>query len=80
MGFFDKLKSGLGKTKDAVFGQINNVLKHCRKVDENLLDELEEIMITADIGVNITEEIIEELRDRKPELVYFDESYQGEYA
>lgn len=64
MGFFDKLKAGLGKTKDAVFGQINNVIKNCRKVDEDLLEELEEIMITADIGVETTENIIEILRDR----------------
>ena len=64
MGFFDKLKAGLGKTKDAVFGQINNVIKNCRKVDEDLLEELEEIMIMADIGVETTERIIDELRDR----------------
>ena len=64
MGFFDKLKAGLGKTKDAVFGQINNVIKNCRKVDEDLLEELEEIMITADIGVETTERIIDDLRDR----------------
>lgn len=64
MGFFDKLKSGLNKTKEAVFGQINNVIKNCRKVDEDLLEELEEIMIMADIGVETTENIIDELRDR----------------
>lgn len=64
MGFFDKLKAGLGKTKEAVFGQINQVIKNCRKVDEDLLEELEEIMIMADIGVETTENIIDELRDR----------------
>ena len=64
MGFFDKLKAGLGKTKDAVFGQINNVIKNARKVDEDLLEELEEIMIMADIGVETTEMIIDELRDK----------------
>lgn len=64
MGFFDKLKAGLGKTKDAVFGQINNVIKNYRKVDEGLLEELEEIMIMSDIGVETTERIIDELRDR----------------
>lgn len=64
MGFFDKLKAGLGKTKDAVFGQINNVIKNCRKVDEELLEELEEIMIMADIGVETTETIVERLRDK----------------
>ncbi len=64
MGFFDKLKAGLGKTKEAVFGQINQVIKNCRKVDEELLEELEEIMIMADIGVETTEGIIDELRDK----------------
>ena len=47
MGFFDKLKEGLMKTKNAVFGQVNEVIKNFRKVDESLLEELEEIMICA---------------------------------
>ena len=64
MGFLDKLKSGLSKTKNAIFGQINNVLKSFVRVDEDLLDELEELLIMSDVGVNATEEIIEELRDR----------------
>ncbi len=64
MGFFDKLKEGLKKTKDAVFGQVNEVIKNFRKVDESLLEELEEIMICADMGTNTTEKVIEELRDR----------------
>ena len=64
MGFFDKLKQGLTKTKNAVFGQINEVVKNFRKVDEEFLEELEEIMICADMGTSTTEKIIEELRDR----------------
>ena len=64
MGFFDKLKEGLMKTKNAVFGQVNEVIKNFRKVDESLLEELEEIMICADMGTNTTEKVIEELRDR----------------
>lgn len=64
MGFFDKLKQGLAKTKNAVFGQINEVVKNFRKVDEEFLEELEEIMICADMGAATTEKIIEELRDR----------------
>ena len=64
MGFFDKLKAGLNKTKNAVFGQINQVIKNARKVDEDLLEELEEIMIMADIGVETTEMIIDKLRDK----------------
>ena len=64
MGFFDKLKAGLTKTKNAVFGQLNEVVKSFRKVDEELLEELEEIMICADMGMSTTEKIIDELRDR----------------
>lgn len=64
MGFFDKLKQGLVKTKNAVFGQVNEVIKNFRKVDEELLEELEEIMICADMGTTTTEKVIEELRDR----------------
>ena len=62
--FWKKLKSGLSKTKSALFGQIDNLLKNFVRVDEDLLDELEELLIMSDIGVGATEEIIEELRDR----------------
>ena len=64
MGFLDKLKSGLSKTKNAIFGQIDNVLKAFVKVDEQLLEELEELLITSDVGVNATEEIIDRLREQ----------------
>ena len=64
MAFLDKLKSGLLKTKNAIFGQIDNVLKAFVRVDEDLLDELEELLIMADVGVNATEEILDELRER----------------
>ena len=64
MGFLDKLKSGLSKTKNAIFGQIDNVLKAFVKVDEELLEELEELLITSDVGVNATEEIIDRLREQ----------------
>ena len=64
MAFLDKLKSGLSKTKNAIFGQVDNVLRAFVRVDEDLLDELEELLICSDVGVNATEEIIEELRER----------------
>ena len=64
MGFLDKLKSGLAKTKNAIFGQVDNILKAFVKVDEELLEELEELLIMSDVGVNATEEIIERLRDQ----------------
>ena len=63
MGFLAKLKEGLAKTKNAIFGRIDALLKHFVKVDEDLLDELEELLITADVGVNTTEEILDRLRE-----------------
>ena len=64
MGFFDKLKSGLAKTKESVFGQVNELFKSFKRVDEDLLEELEELLIMADVGVASAEEIIERLRDK----------------
>ena len=63
MSFFDKLKAGLQKTKESIFGQVNSIFKAFVKVDEEMLEELEEILIASDVGVTITEEIIEKLRD-----------------
>ena len=63
MAFLDKLKQGLSKTKSAIFGQIDEVLKAFVRVDEDLLDELEELLIMSDVGVGATEEIIERLRE-----------------
>ncbi len=64
MGFFEKLKNGLAKTKNALFGRINDLFKGYTKVDEELLEELEEVLITADVGVGSTERILDELRER----------------
>lgn len=64
MGFFEKLKAGLAKTKNAVFGPLESLFKSFSKVDEEMLEELEEILITADIGVNVTESILDELREK----------------
>lgn len=64
MGFFDKLKSGLGKTRDNLNEKMNNVFSNFRKVDEDLLEELEEILIMSDIGVDTSVEIISKLRER----------------
>ncbi len=62
MGFFEKLKNGLSKTKNAVFGQVDNVLRAFVKVDEDLLEELEELLICSDMGFETAEEIIDILR------------------
>ncbi|MBE6718180.1 MAG: signal recognition particle-docking protein FtsY [Ruminococcaceae bacterium] len=62
MSFFEKLKNGLSKTKASIFGQVDNLFKAFVKVDEELLEELEELLIAADVGFESTEEIIEKLR------------------
>lgn len=64
MGFFDKLKNGLGKTKQNINDKINNVFANFRKVDEELLDELEEALIMSDIGIETSTKIISALRNR----------------
>lgn len=64
MGFFDKLKSGLGKTKQTINEKINDVFSNFRKVDEELLEELEEALIMSDIGIETSTKIINELRIR----------------
>ena len=64
MGFLSKLREGLGKTHDALMGGIESVMRSFVKIDEDFLDELEEILITSDVGVGASEEIIEELRER----------------
>ena len=63
MGFFDKLKQGLLKTKNAIVDKIDGLFKKFVRVDEDLFEELEELLISADIGVNTTMEILDELRD-----------------
>ena len=67
MGFFSKIKEGLKKTKDSVFGQVHELFKNMRKVDEELLEELEELLIMADVGYASSEKIIFELRNELKE-------------
>ena len=64
MGFFDKLKTGLNKTKTSFDEKINNVFSTFRKVDEEFLDELEEVLIMSDIGMDTSIKIISNLRER----------------
>lgn len=63
MGIFARLLAGLSKTKDNITGRIDSLLKSYTKIDEDLLEDLEEILITADVGVTTTMEIIDRLRD-----------------
>ena len=64
MSFFDKLKAGLGKTKSNINEKINDVFSNFRKVDEDLLEELEETLIMSDIGMETSLEIIDKLRQK----------------
>ena len=64
MGFFEKLKNGMNKTKESFDQKINNVFSSFRKVDEEFLDELEEILIMSDIGLDTSVKIINNLRMR----------------
>jgi len=64
MGFFEKLKQGLNKTKTSFDEKINNVFSNFRKVDEEFLEELEEVLIMSDIGVDTSLKIINNLRQR----------------
>ena len=64
MGLFDKLKQGLTKTKESINDKINNVFSNFRKVDEELLEELEEALIMSDMGVETSTQIISNLREK----------------
>ena len=64
MGFFEKLKTGLNKTKQSINEKINDVFSNFRKVDEEFLEELEEILIMSDIGIETSTKIIDKLRER----------------
>ncbi|MBQ3017328.1 MAG: signal recognition particle-docking protein FtsY [Clostridia bacterium] len=62
MSFFEKLKRGLQKTKNAIFKPFVSLFKSMRRVDEDLLEELEEILVCADVGAATTDDILQELR------------------
>ncbi|WP_026475974.1 signal recognition particle-docking protein FtsY [Alkaliphilus transvaalensis] len=61
---FKRLKEGLAKTKQGITGKIEDLVKSYQKIDEELFEELEEILITADLGVETTMEVIDDIRDR----------------
>ena len=64
MGFFNKIKEGLKKTRNAVVGQIDSMLKSFKKIDDELFEELEELLVMGDVGVHTAEKICDELKDR----------------
>ena len=64
MGFFDRIKQGIQKTKEAVAERLDDVISNFRKVDEGMLEELEEALILADLGVETATRAVGELRER----------------
>lgn len=64
MGFFEKLRAGLTKTREAFVGAVNDLFSGRGKIDDDLYDELEEILYTADIGVATTQQILQQLQQR----------------
>ena len=67
LSFFEKLKEGLTKTRDEFSNKIDGILKSYKKIDEELFDDLEEVLVTADVGVNTTMQLIDNLRARVKE-------------
>ena len=63
MKFIEKLKAGLQKTKKALADGIENIFRAFVRIDEDLFDELEELLITSDVGVDMTETILDTLRE-----------------
>ena len=67
MGFFDRLKSGLTKTRDNFVSGIDSLFSGFSEIDDDFYEELEEILIMADIGVTTTDRIIEDLKEKVKE-------------
>ncbi len=64
MSFFEKIKEGLRKTRDAIFGRVDVLLKSFTKIDDELFEELEELLVMGDVGVYTAEKICDELKSR----------------
>lgn len=64
MGIFDKIREGLKKTRDNISGQITQMVNSFTKIDEELFEELEELLVMGDVGVNTAGFICDRLRQR----------------
>ena len=67
MSLFDKLKKGISKTRNSIVSSIKGMLKAFKKIDDELFDEIEEILITSDVGVETTEMLIDSLKEKVKE-------------
>ena len=77
-GWFSRLKEGLAKTRNNIIGQISGLLRVGRTIDEELMEEIEEILIQADVGVNTTLELMDNVREVVREKGLKDASELGE--
>ena len=64
MGLFDRLKTGLAKTRDQLVAGIENAVLGKKKIDEKLLEDIEEVMLLADLGVDTTRRIIDRVQEK----------------
>lgn len=64
MGFFSKIKEGLKKTRDNVVGQIDSMLKSFTKIDDELFEELEELLVMGDVGMSTASKICDQLKEK----------------
>lgn len=64
MSWFNRLKQGLKKTRDNLIGRVESVIGGYNKIEPELLDEIEELLVTADIGVNTAMEVIDQVKER----------------
>ena len=67
MGIFDKLKKGLAKTHDNIFAKVDKLVYGKSKIDDEIIDQIEEILLSSDVGVQTTEVIMENLKNRVKE-------------
>lgn len=66
-GFFSRLKEGLSKTRKGITERVDELIRYYKEIDDEFFEELEEILVTADVGVNTTMEIVDELRSQVKE-------------